>query len=76
MISIQEGLTGKTIGKRIVRIKVVKEDTSEGSASSSIIRHLFDIIDMFFLVGIFVAAASEKKQRIGDLVAKTIVVVD
>ena len=74
LISIQEGLTGKTIGKRVVRVKVIKIGASESSVSSSIIRHLFDIIDMFFLVGLFVAAASEKKQRIGDLVAKTIVV--
>jgi uncharacterized RDD family membrane protein YckC len=74
LISIQEGLTGKTIGKRVVRIKVIKDGTSETFVSSSIIRHLFDIIDMFFLVGLIVAATGEKKQRIGDLVAKTIVV--
>lgn len=76
LISIQEGLTGKTIGKRIVRIKVIKEDLSDVTLSSSIIRHLFDIVDLFFFVGIFVAAAGLKKQRIGDLIAKTIVVID
>jgi len=76
LISIQEGLTGKTIGKRVVRIRVIKEDLSDVTVSSSIIRHLFDIVDMFFLIGIFVAAAGPKKQRIGDLLAKTIVVVD
>lgn len=74
LISIQEGLTGQTIGKRVVRIKVIKEGTSESSVGSSVIRHLFDIIDMIFLIGLIVAAASEKKQRIGDLVAKTIVI--
>jgi len=74
LISIQEGLTGKTLGKRVVRIKVVKDGTSESSVTASIVRHLFDVIDMFFLVGIFVAAAGQKKQRIGDLIAKTIVV--
>jgi uncharacterized RDD family membrane protein YckC len=76
LISIQEGLTGKTIGKRIVKIKVMKEDFSENSVTASIVRHLFDIIDMILLVGIIVAAAGQKKQRIGDLIAKTIVVID
>jgi uncharacterized RDD family membrane protein YckC len=76
LISIQEGLTGKTIGKRIVKIKVMKEDFSENSATASIVRHLFDIIDMILFVGIIVAAAGQKRQRIGDLIAKTIVVID
>jgi uncharacterized RDD family membrane protein YckC len=76
LISIQEGVTGKTIGKRIVKIKVVKENYSNSSIASSVVRHLFDVIDIIFLVGIFVAAAGQKKQRIGDLVARTIVVID
>lgn len=76
LIPIQEGLTGRTIGKRIVKIKVLKEDFSDISLGSSIIRHLFDVIDMFFLVGLIVASTNLKKQRIGDLVAKTIVVID
>jgi uncharacterized RDD family membrane protein YckC len=76
LISIQEGLTGKTIGKRIVQIKVMKQDFSQNSVTASIVRHLFDVIDLMFLVGIIVAFASQKKQRIGDLVAKTVVVVD
>lgn len=66
LISIQEGLTGQTIGKRIVRIRVIKEGANDSSLSSSIIRHLFDIVDMFFLIGIFVAASGQKKQRVGD----------
>jgi uncharacterized RDD family membrane protein YckC len=76
LMPVQEGLTGKTIGKRVVRIKVVREDFSAGSVGRSIARHLFDAVDMMFCVGIIIAAVTVKKQRIGDLVAKTIVVVD
>ncbi len=76
LIPIQEGLTGKTIGKRIVKIKVISEDYSEGSVGRSIARHLFDFVDMIFLVGLIVASVTLKKQRIGDLIAKTIVVID
>lgn len=76
LISIQEGLTGKTIGKRILKIKVLKKDSSESTLGSSIIRHLFDAIDMIFGIGLIIAVSGKKKQRIGDLVAKTIVVKD
>jgi uncharacterized RDD family membrane protein YckC len=76
LVPIQEGLTGKTIGKRIVSIKVLREDFSQISVSRSIIRHLFDAVDMIFLVGLLVASVTLKKQRIGDLIAKTVVVID
>jgi len=75
LIPVQEGLTGRTIGKRIVQIKVVKEDYSDISVSRSIARHLFDIVDLILLIGLLIAAATPKKQRIGDLVAKTVVVI-
>ncbi len=72
---VQEGLTGRTIGKRIVKIKVLKEDLSDNSVGTSIVRHLFDVVDMFFCVGLIIAASGRKRQRVGDLVAKTIVVI-
>jgi len=74
LMPIQEGLTGRTIGKRIVKIRVVKGDFSESSVSASIVRHLFDVVDWFLFFGLLVAAVSKRKQRIGDLVAKTVVV--
>jgi uncharacterized RDD family membrane protein YckC len=33
-------------------------------------------VDFIFLIGLIIASANAKKQRIGDLVAKTIVVKD
>jgi uncharacterized RDD family membrane protein YckC len=75
LISLQEGLTGKTLGKRLTGIKVVRRDTLEPSLSASIIRHLFDIIDITFCIGFIIAALNEKRQRIGDKIARTIVVI-
>lgn len=68
---------GQTIGKAIFRIKIVKEDGSKINFVSSFIKHLFDMVDYFpFLgiVGLMVSSNSKNKQRVGDLVAKTIVV--
>lgn len=76
LIPICEGLTGRTIGKRILKIKVVRQDNSPTNIGTSLIRHLFDIIDLFLLIGLIVAASNENSQRIGDLVAKTYVVMN
>jgi uncharacterized RDD family membrane protein YckC len=73
LIPVQEGLTGKTIGKRVAGIKVVREDFSECTAGNAIIRHLCDIVDLP-LVGLIVASTNAKNQRIGDLAARTIVI--
>jgi uncharacterized RDD family membrane protein YckC len=76
LMPIQEGLTGRTIGKRVAGIKVMKEDFSDGTVGTSIVRHLFDGVDLFFCIGLIVANSSQKKQRVGDLVAKTVVVMN
>jgi len=74
LMPLNEGLTGQTLGKRISGIKVVKQDGGMMSVGASFVRHLFDIIDMFFLCGIIVAASNARRQRVGDLVARTCVV--
>ena len=74
LLPINEGLTGQTIGKRLFKIQVVKNDFTKVTLGASIIRHLFDSIDCFFLVGLIIASTNPNKQRIGDLVAKTYVV--
>lgn len=54
----------------------MKDDYTDSSIGTSIARHLFDPIDMMCLIGLIVASTNSKKQRIGDLVAKTVVVRD
>ena len=74
LLPLQEGLSGKTIGKRIMGIQVRRKDFNDAGVGLSIARHLFDLIDCFFLAGIIVAASNPYRQRIGDLVAGTVVI--
>lgn len=72
-----EGLwDGYTVGKKIVGIKVVKEDGSECQIGASVIRNLLEIIDglVYYIPGLITIAVSDKRQRIGDHIAGTVVV--
>ncbi|MBZ5751565.1 RDD family protein [Metabacillus rhizolycopersici] len=68
---------GKTIGKRVVGIRVIQENGHSLTILSSFIRNLVRIIDSLpanYLVGMLMIFFHPKNKRIGDLVAGTIVV--
>jgi len=72
-----EGSSGQTIGKRFAHIKVIKEDGSRCDYGSAFVRSILRIVDhlpFLYILGIILIAATEKKQRLGDMLAKTIVV--
>ena len=72
-----EGRKGQTLGKKMSGIKVIREDTGEvPGMQAALIRTLLRVIDGFcgYLVGFLVANSSEKRQRLGDMVAHTLVV--
>lgn len=75
---IMEGLTGITPGKWLVKIKVVTQEGEPITVGSAFIRGLLFIVDSFFygLVGYILAIVSPANQRLGDRVAKTVVVID
>jgi uncharacterized RDD family membrane protein YckC len=69
--------SGQTIGKALFRLKIVNDNFSKVSFSSSLIKHLFDLVDffpMFGILGLLVTTNNKYRQRIGDLVAKTVVI--
>ncbi|MBP6539574.1 MAG: RDD family protein [Saprospiraceae bacterium] len=74
IITLMEFRSGQTIGKRFLKIKVVQHDFTAATFTNSLLRHLFDIIDIFALIGLFLTLANNKNQRIGDQVARTIVI--
>ena len=74
VIPFMEGTTGGTIGKKALRIKVIRQDGQPSTVGTSFVRHLFDCIDCFFLLGLIVALTNANKARVGDLVAHTYVV--
>jgi uncharacterized RDD family membrane protein YckC len=71
-----EGTTGQTIGKKIVNIKVVRQDGKPMTYMEALIRTVLRIVDgiALYLVGLIVILASKEKQRVGDMAAKTLVV--
>ncbi len=71
-----EGTSGQTLGKRLVSIKVVKENGKKMTYADAFIRSILRIVDGIaaYLIGFIVVLASEKKQRVGDMAAGTLVV--
>ena len=74
--ALLEGSRGQTIGKMITKIKVVGEDGKPIDMNQALIRNLLRIIDGLFayLIGAILIWRSDKKQRLGDSIAKTVVV--
>ena len=74
---VLEGYLGQTLGKMLLGIKVVREDTGEvPGPGAATIRTLLRIIDGLFLylVAFIAVLASRKNQRLGDMLANTLVV--
>ncbi|MBT8252644.1 MAG: RDD family protein [Flavobacteriaceae bacterium] len=70
-------LDGQTLGKRIMKIKVVKIDGYQAALSDFVIRWFFRIVDMNILSGVVALIAivtSPKNQRLGDITAGTAVI--
>ncbi|MBC7921379.1 MAG: RDD family protein [Ferruginibacter sp.] len=70
-------LDGQTLGKRQMKIKVVKLDGTQPSVGSYLMRWLLSIVDFGIfggVVAVVVIVAGGRGQRIGDLAAGTAVV--
>lgn len=70
---------GQTLGKRAMNIKVVKLDGSTPTVGSYLLRWLFRIVDIWLYPIVFAPAvisiiATKNGQRIGDMVAGTMVI--
>lgn len=68
---------GQTPGKRIIGIRVVKDDGRPLTATEAIGRNLLRIVDSlpgFYAIGILVAVLNARNKRLGDLVAGSLVV--
>jgi uncharacterized RDD family membrane protein YckC len=71
-----EMMTGQTLGKRAMGLKVVRSDGSPADMRAIGIRTVLRVIDgfAFYLVGLVVMIATkERRQRLGDLAADTVV---
>ncbi len=69
---------GQTFGKRVLRLRVMDAEGLRLKFSQVVVRNLLRFVDMlptlFYLVGGVSCLLSRRSQRLGDLVANTIVV--
>jgi uncharacterized RDD family membrane protein YckC len=72
-----EGLwRGQTIGKRATGLRVTMEDGTPITFMASVTRNVLrpgDFLPLFYFVGIITIFTNPSSQRIGDLVARTVV---
>lgn len=74
---ILEGALGATVGKMVARIKVVREDGSPCGFGPAVVRNVLRVIDalpFLYIIGMILISRSDKKQRLGDRFAKTVVI--
>jgi len=73
-----EATSGQTLGKRVLGLKVVSADGVPPSGRAILVRNIVRFVDalpLFYIAGaISVFATGERRQRLGDLAAKTRVV--
>lgn len=75
---LQESLLeGQTIGKRIMKIRVIKIDGYQAGFGDYLIRWLFRIVEISIgsgVIGLVSILVSKKSQRLGDMAAGTAVI--
>jgi uncharacterized RDD family membrane protein YckC len=76
LFSLWEGRTGKTPGKAIFGIRALNLELEPCGFGRALLRNLLMVADGMFscVVGILLIAITPSWQRVGDLVAKTVVV--
>ena len=68
-------MDGQTLGKRIMRTRVVMVDGAAPTLGAILLRWVFMIIDIYFsCVGIIFIICTRRNQRLGDLAAGTMVI--
>lgn len=70
---------GRTPGKRILRIRVVREDGSRVRVLDSVVRNIIRSIDIMpgsYAIGVISMVLSRTSQRLGDMAAGTVVIAD
>lgn len=72
--TIQEFFWHKTIGKKILKLKIVHTDESRLRGYQLILRNIFRVIDIITIIGFVIVLFDSKNRRLGDTISKTMVV--
>jgi uncharacterized RDD family membrane protein YckC len=76
-IALEWRWRGQTVGKRVLRLRVMDADGLRLNMNQVVIRNLLrfaDMLPLFYLAGGVSCLVSRRAQRLGDLAANTIVV--
>jgi uncharacterized RDD family membrane protein YckC len=77
---VTELVWAQTIGKRVMKLRVVRQDGGKLGAGPAAVRNIVRFVDAFpalYIVGaITLFTIGDKRYRLGDLAAKTAVVAD
>jgi uncharacterized RDD family membrane protein YckC len=68
---------GRSLGKRVVGLRVVGDDGFALGAQASLVRNLLRVVDVLpgsYLVGLVAIVVSKRGKRLGDLAAGTLVI--
>lgn len=67
---------GRTLGKRVTSLVVATPEGGRPSPGSIAVRNVLRVVDglLFYLVGFLFVVLTDRRQRLGDLVADTVVV--
>lgn len=76
--AVCEAKWGRTPGKRLLGIRVIADDGAPCSPRASAIRNVLRMVDVmpYYLIGAAAFAFGKKHQRVGDMAAHTLVVLD
>lgn len=76
--ALLEGYRGQTLGKMLTGVEVILEDTGQAPGPRAAARRALLLMladaQFFGLVGLISILATDKRQRLGDMVAGTLVV--
>ncbi len=72
---VMEAWGGGTVGKRMVGLRVVHAEGLPCRTWASLVRNLLRFVDAYFPPGLLLMVMTVNRQRIGDIVARTVVVV-
>jgi uncharacterized RDD family membrane protein YckC len=75
--SIMEGVFGATLGKVAMRLKVTSADGTKPTMRQAILRNLIRPVELsrpIIIISVFIPLLTQTRQRVGDIVARTVVV--
>jgi uncharacterized RDD family membrane protein YckC len=76
---VQEACWGRTVGKRVLRLRVVAQDGAPIGWMAAITRNLLRTVDMLpfgYALGLLSSLFDRNGRRLGDMVAGTVVIHD